>query len=142
VPGLAQAKRSRKWLASQVAYEREHIGFVDAIVTVSPALAEMLETEHGLAERPEVTLNAPPKLVPGEEGERADWTTAEGARDVREACGLAPDVPLVVYCGGAAPQRCLHTIVESLQHTPDVHAAFMINNLDGDYVNSLRALAG
>ncbi|MGP3638509.1 glycosyltransferase family 4 protein [Streptomyces sp. 24-1644] len=140
VPGLAQANRSRKWLASQVAYEREHIGYVDAIVTVSPALAEMLETAHGLSERPIVTLNAPPKLVPGENGVTG-WTTPEGARDVREACGLGPDVPLVVYCGGAAPQRCLHTIVESLQHSEDVHAAFMINNLDGDYVKSLRELA-
>ncbi|MFE9377442.1 glycosyltransferase family 4 protein [Streptomyces sp. NPDC006855] len=141
VPGLAQANRSRKWLASQVAYEREHIGFADAIVTVSPALAEMLETAHGLAERPVVTLNAPPKLVPDAAGDGETWTTPEGARDVREACGLGPEVPLAVYCGGAAPQRCLHTIVESLQHVPDVHAAFMINNLDGDYVNSLRALA-
>lgn len=140
VPGLATANRSKKWLASQVAYEREHIGYVDAIVTVSPALAEMLESAHGLAERPAVTLNAPPKLVPGEDN-RTGWTTPEGARDVREACGLGPDTPLAVYCGGAAPQRCLHTIVESLQHVPDVHAAFMINNLDGAYVNSLRELA-
>ncbi|WP_181012212.1 glycosyltransferase family 4 protein [Streptomyces halstedii] len=140
VPGLAQANRSKKWLASQVAYEREHIGYVDAIVTVSPALAEMLETAHGLAERPIVTLNAPPKLVPGAD-DGSGWTTPEGARDVRDACGLGPDTPLAVYCGGAAPQRCLHTIVESLQYSQDIHAAFMINNLDGDYVNSLRELA-
>lgn len=140
VPGLAHHNRSKKWLASQVAYEREHIGYVDAVVTVSPALAEMLEESHGLRERPIVTLNAPPKLVPGEDG-ASDWTTPEGARDVREACGLGPDTPLVVYCGGAAPQRCLHTIVESLEFLPDVHAAFMINNLDGEYVASLRELA-
>lgn len=31
--------------------------------------------------------------------------------------------------------------MESLQYSPEVHAAFMINNLDGDYVNSLRELA-
>ncbi|MGW1430048.1 glycosyltransferase family 4 protein [Streptomyces sp. NPDC002431] len=140
VPGLATANRSKKWLASQVAYEREHIGYVDAVVTVSPALAEMLETAHGLVERPVVTLNAPPKLMPGED-DGSDWRTPEGARDVREACGLGPDVPLAVYCGGAAPQRCLHTIVESLQYNQDIHAAFMINNLEGDYVKSLRTLA-
>ncbi|MFD4696889.1 glycosyltransferase family 4 protein [Streptomyces niveus] len=140
VPGLAQANPSKKWLASQVAYEREHIPYVDAVVTVSPALAEMLQTSHGLKELPVVTLNAPPKLVPGEETS-SDWTTEDGARDVREACGLGPGTPLAVYCGGAAPQRCLHTIVESLAYADDVHAAFMINNLEGEYVRSLRELA-
>lgn len=137
VPGLSG--RNGKWLTSQVAYEREHIGFADAVATVSPALADLLVKEHGLAERPIITLNAPPKPEPGTL--RTDWKTEAGARDVREACGLDADTPLVVYCGGAAPQRCLHTIVESLEFAPAVHAAFLVNNLDGPYVNSLREQA-
>ncbi len=137
VPGLSG--RRAKWLTSQVAYEREHIGFADAVATVSPALADLLVREHGLTEPPIITLNAPPKPEPG--SQRTDWRTESGARDVREACGLGPDTPLVVYCGGAAPQRCLHTIVESLEFAEGVHAAFVVNNLDGPYVSSLKELA-
>ncbi|MGW0779573.1 glycosyltransferase family 4 protein [Streptomyces sp. NPDC002913] len=136
VPGLNAP--GKKWLAAQIAYEREHIGYADAVVTVSPALAEMLEESHGLTERPEVTLNAPPKLIPGQRGA---WATDSGAKHVREACGLDDATPLAVYCGAAGPQRGLHTVVESLQHTDDLHAAFVINNLDGAYVKSLRTLA-
>lgn len=137
VPGLTG--RTAKWLASQTAYEREHIGFADAVVTVSPALADMLVEAHGLAERPIVTLNAPPKLQAV--GQGTEWRTEQGARDVREACGLGPDTPLVVYCGNAAQQRCLHTIVESLEFLDQVHAAFVINTLDSGYVKSLKKTA-
>lgn len=136
VPGLNAP--GKKWLAAQIGYEREHIGYADAIVTVSPALAEMLEESHGLTERPEVTLNAPPKLVPSQRGA---WASESGAKHVREACGLDDGTPLAVYCGAAGPQRGLHTIVESLEYVPGLHAAFVINNLDGAYVNSLRELA-
>ncbi|MBL1285494.1 glycosyltransferase family 4 protein [Streptomyces sp. NPDC057067] len=136
VPGLNAP--GKKWLTAQIAYEREHIGYADAVVTVSPALAEMLEESHGLTERPDVTLNAPPKLVPSQRGA---WATESGAKHVREACGLDDATPLAVYCGAAGPQRGLHTVVESLQYAGDLHAAFVINNLDGAYVNSLRTLA-
>ncbi|MGW8886816.1 glycosyltransferase family 4 protein [Streptomyces sp. NPDC055749] len=136
VPGLNAP--GKKWLAAQVGYEREHIGYADAIVTVSPALAEMLEESHGLTERPEVTLNAPPKLIPSQRGA---WASESGAKHVREACGLDDGTPLAVYCGAAGPQRGLHTIVESLEYATDLHVAFVINNLDGAYVKSLRKLA-
>ncbi|MFD5135102.1 glycosyltransferase [Streptomyces sp. NPDC058378] len=136
VPGLNAS--GKKWLTAQIAYEREHIEYADAVVTVSPAPAEMLEESHGLTERPDVTLNAPPKLVPSQRGA---WATESGAKHVREACGLDDATPLAVYCGAAGPQRGLHTVVESLQYAGDLHAAFVINNLDGPYVNALRTLA-
>ncbi|MCP3817702.1 glycosyltransferase family 4 protein [Streptomyces sp. A3M-1-3] len=136
VPGLNAP--GKKWLAAQIGYEREHIGYADAVVTVSPALAEMLEASHSLVERPEVTLNAPPKLVASE---NAAWATESGARDVRAACGLSAEVQLAVYCGAAGPQRGLLTLVEALEFLPHTHAAFVTNNLDGAYVASLRKKA-
>ncbi|GAA2144369.1 glycosyltransferase [Glycomyces algeriensis] len=133
VPGLSHP--GRKWLKSTIAYEREYFKFADAVFTVSPALADLLVKEHGLAERPVVTLNAPPKPT----GEIREDAAEFG--DVRAACELGADVPLMVYCGGAAPQRGLHTMVEALAYVPKLHAAFVINKLDGPYVDSLREQA-
>lgn len=134
VPGLPSP--GPKWLKSTIAYEREYLKFADAVVTVSPALAEMLVKTHRLPETPVVTLNAPPKPT----GETREDAASFG--DVRSACGLPSGVPLMVYCGGASPQRGLHTMVESLAHLPQVHAAFVINTLDSPYVESLLEQAG
>ncbi|MFG3343184.1 glycosyltransferase [Glycomyces sp. NPDC048151] len=133
VPGLSHP--GRKWLKSAIAYEREYFRFADAVFTVSPALADLLVDAHKLDERPEVTLNAPPKPT----GAVREDAAAFG--DVRAACGLGPDVPLMVYCGGAAPQRGLHTMVEALAFQPKLHAAFVINRLEGPYIDLLREKA-
>ncbi|NEE12446.1 glycosyltransferase, partial [Streptomyces sp. SID7499] len=41
VPGLPP--RHSRWLPAHVAWEKEHAVFADAVVTVSPALAELLK---------------------------------------------------------------------------------------------------
>jgi glycosyltransferase involved in cell wall biosynthesis len=133
VPGLSHP--GRKWLKSTIAYEREYFRFADAVFTVSPALADLLVEAHGLDERPVVTLNAPPRPTGEAREDAADFG------DVRAACGLGPDVPLMVYCGGASPQRGLHTMVEALGHLPKLHAAFVVNNLEGPYADLLRERA-
>ncbi|SDD45923.1 glycosyltransferase family 4 protein [Glycomyces harbinensis] len=135
LPGVQQ--RNRKWQVAKIAHEREFVPYADAVVTVSPRLAELLVENHRLAELPTVVLNSPPRPDPA----RADWTTPEGFRDVRQACGLDAGTPLMVYCGSATPQRGLHLMVESLALQPDVHAAFVIGTLTGPYVDSLRELA-
>ncbi len=72
-----------------------------------------------------MVLNTPPS--PAAAPERT-------CTDVRDACGLRPEQPLAVYCGGASPQRGLHTLVGTLALLPEVHLALVINTLDSDYV--------
>jgi glycogen synthase len=131
VPGMTNPAGHR-WLVSQTLYEREYFRCADAVVTVSEPLADLLVTEHGLTERPEVVLNTPPRL------------TAAAARtctDVRDACGLGPEAPLAVYCGGASEQRGLHTLVDTLALLPDLHIALVVNTLDSEYMQALYAAA-
>jgi glycogen(starch) synthase len=135
LPGVKP--RNRKWQVAQIAHEREYIRYADAVVTVSPRIAELLVESHGLAEQPSVVLNSPPRPDPA----RADWTTPEGFGDVRAACGLDESTPLMVYCGGASPARGLHLMVEALGLEPELHAAFVVNLTTGPYAESLLAQA-
>jgi len=135
LPGVLP--RNRKWQVAQIAHEREFMPYADAVVTVSPRLAELLVETHGLAELPAVVLNSPPRPDPA----RKAWITPEGFGDVRAACGLDAGTPLMVYCGGASPQRGLHLMVEALGLEPDLHAAFVVNQLTGPYPDSLLAQA-
>ncbi|MEU9609090.1 glycosyltransferase [Streptomyces sp. NPDC048057] len=98
------------------AVEREFIGKADAVVTVSPELAEMLRTDHGLPETPDVVRNAPIRSVVGDAVDRVS---------VRAACGLGDDVPLMVYAGWIAPDRGVATAVEALLHLPGYHLALV-----------------
>ncbi|MEW1545615.1 glycosyltransferase family 4 protein [Streptomyces tsukubensis] len=98
------------------AVEAEFIGKADAVVTVSPELAEMLRADHKLPKTPAVVRNAPIRGVVGE---------AAGRVSVRAACGVDDDVPLMVYAGWIAPDRGVATAVEALVHLPDHHLALV-----------------
>lgn len=110
VPGMA----ARDAVAAQAwsAMERELIGSVDAVVTVSEPIADALRREYRLPERPTVTLNSP---------RLADLEPTDA--DVRTAAGLAPEVPLLVYSGVINPRRGVLTAVDALAHLPGVHLA-------------------
>jgi glycogen(starch) synthase len=135
LPGVSPL--NLKWHAGMVGYEREYMRFADAVVTVSPQIADMLQAEHDLSASPVVVLNTPPRAnrVPRQ------WTTETGARDVRSVCGIGPDAPLMVYCGAAASRRGLHHLVAAMKLLPEVHAALVINNLETAYVDGLRKQA-
>jgi glycosyltransferase involved in cell wall biosynthesis len=122
-PGLHRGTNSARWLPAIVAHEREYARFADAVTTVSPALADLLQKEHRLPERPEVVLNAP-EANPEIESEGGDGGI-ESAGDVRSVCGLDPHTPLVVYSGGIAPVRGVEVMVEALPKLPDVHVALV-----------------
>lgn len=110
VPGMAarDAEAAQAWAAM----ERELIGSVDGVVTVSEPIADALRREYGLPERPTVTLNSP---------RQADLEPTDA--DVRTAAGLAPGVPLLVYSGVINPRRGVLTAVDALAHLPGVHLA-------------------
>lgn len=140
LPGVRPWRDNARWLPAHRAHEREYAPCADAVVTVSPALAELLREEHKLARAPEVVLNAPTVGAAPTVG-TVSPTEEEAAPDLRARCGVDPDTPLVVYSGVASPQRGLDIMVEALPQLPGVHAALVVNKPDGPYLAEVRATA-
>jgi glycogen synthase len=132
LPGIKPWESHPRWHIAQVAHEREYAPAADAVVTVSHELAELLQETHDLPELPTVVLNTP--------------YAAEAEADphqptIRDALGLGPDVPVMVYSGSAAPQRGLDIMVEALPQLPGVVCALVVAKPEADYVRSLLARA-
>ncbi|MGW2558867.1 glycosyltransferase family 4 protein [Streptomyces sp. NPDC001514] len=103
--------------AALPAMEAEFIGRADAVVTVSTQLAELLKNDHKLPELPLVVGNSPVREVIGGGKARAS---------VREACGLGPEVPLMVYSGWIGPERGVDAVIAGLRELPGVHLALVV----------------
>jgi glycogen(starch) synthase len=132
LPGMHPWEDHARWLPANVAHEREYAPYADAVVTVSDELADLLVRQHGLSTRPTVVLNAP---------ETAPEAVETPELTVREACGLAADVPLLVYSGLAAEKRGLPLMVEALPDQPGVHVAMVLNKPAARYATSLLVRA-
>ncbi|WP_436790990.1 glycosyltransferase family 4 protein [Yinghuangia sp. YIM S10712] len=115
------------------AQERKYIKLADGVITVSEAIADLLLADHDLDVRPTVVCNAPTVA------ELAAGDDADAVPDVREAAGLGPDVPLMVYAGMTAPERGLDTAVAALPQLPDVHLAMVTAR--NPYVDALEKQA-
>jgi glycosyltransferase involved in cell wall biosynthesis len=126
LPGIRY--RTTAFHLANEAYESLYTPRTDAVVTVSDELAGMLQERHRLAARPTVVMNAP--------------AVREGAEapggGVRAVCGLAADVPLLVYAGSPAPQRGLAEVARALLAMPGTHAAALLP--PGRYTDDLVAL--
>jgi glycogen(starch) synthase len=135
LPGLKPPSRAT-WLPAHCGYELEYSRHADAVVTVSDPIAELLRGRHRLPARPAVVLNAPSiteTAAPADAAERGP----EPIPGLRERCGIGPDVPLLVYVGGAAAHRGLGLMVEGLARIDGAHLAFVVNTPDGPYMRSL-----
>jgi glycosyltransferase involved in cell wall biosynthesis len=131
LPGLeVTPTSSRNWLPAQVRLERSFAPYADSVVTVSETLAEILQGEHGLEQRPDVVVNAP--LM-------ADVSTP--ARTLREVVGLRAEIPLLVYSGSVSAERSVDTVVRALPALPDVHFALVVSSPSHPAVVDLLALA-
>ncbi|GGK12239.1 hypothetical protein GCM10010124_00940 [Pilimelia terevasa] len=129
LPGVKPWQDNGRWQLGNMATEREYAPYADAVMTVSPTLAEMLREAHDLPELPAVVLNAPaPEHGPADGGP---------VPDLRADCGLAADTPLLVYSGGGAVQRGLDTMVEALPSLPGVHTALVVPHPLRGYVKGL-----
>ena len=96
--------------------ERKFIHKSDAgDVTVSTQMADMLQRSYRLSTPPLVVGNAPVRGVDADNGDVP----------LREVCGLALEVPLIVYAGSIAPERGLDAVVKALPALPDVHLALV-----------------
>jgi len=134
-PGITTVDENARWHPGICAHEREYAPYADAVITVSELLAEMLEREHNLPERPGVVLNAPDLRAGDDRGD------AGPVPDLRELCGVGPTVPLLVYSGAAAKQRGLDTMIEGLPHLDGVHVALVVNGPTSAYLLELLARA-
>ncbi|MGW7518829.1 glycosyltransferase family 4 protein [Streptomyces sp. NPDC054796] len=153
LPGVRPWNDNARWLPAHMAHEREYVPYADAAVTVSDSLAHLLRETHGLPELPTVVLNAPSTRPPSAEseadaeGESAGAGEGEGEEepsgppDLRELCGVDETTPLLVYSGGAAPQRGLATMVEALPLLEGAHVVFVVPNPRQDYVRTLLGRA-
>lgn len=113
------------------AVEKEFITKADAVVTVSPEIAEVIRKDYGLAKTPLVVRNTPIRETIG---------GAAGRVSVRQACGLDDGVPLLVYSGWISSERGLGTAVEGLAQLPGYHLAVVAGKRSPELVR-LLALA-
>lgn len=113
-----------------VGIEREYIRQADAVVTVSDGIADLLEADHRLAQKPLVVLNAP--VISSKATERR----------LRDDVGVEEGVPLLLYSGGMAPRRGVSTVIDALVSLTDVdaHLALIAREDDPD-VDALRRRA-
>ncbi|TRY17801.1 glycosyltransferase family 4 protein [Tessaracoccus rhinocerotis] len=113
-----------------LACEAAMIGEADAVSTVSEPIAEVLQKNNHLGDKPSVFLNMPPL------GELTGPTT------VREAAGLGDDVPLVVYSGTMSWARGIEAMVEGIKHMPeDAHLVVVSVPLPHPMIPKLELLA-
>ncbi len=96
------------------------ISQVDAVITVSDQIAELLKVDYQLVDIPHVVLNAPSREV---------GSPKTGFKTFREVLGLQENIPFHVYVGSANDTRGLSTMVKALEHVGGHHVGFVINNL-------------
>ena len=112
------------WQPAMLAQERRYLPLVDEVLTVSDQLAGILRDRYRLRSTPAVVANAPERELPDSPTDTVH--TAGSRASVRTDCGLAPDVPLLVYSGAVAPLRGLATVVAALPQLPGVHFAVQV----------------
>jgi glycosyltransferase involved in cell wall biosynthesis len=136
VAGLPRhAGRTPRYAAAVESLEREYIRDADRVVTVSPAIAAAIGTQYRLARTPDVILNTPVAT-------EAIVNVGEPAQSVRAACGLGPDVPLLVYSGGLKRVRGVDVVVRAMTYLSNEHLAVVcVPDARSALAAELRALA-
>lgn len=118
-------------LAAFIGLEDEYIKDADAVITVSDPLADRLQADHGLRDRPTVILNAP--LVVGDDRD----ATSHDVVGIRERIGLPDSDILLVYSGRMHVSRDVGTLVDAIGLLDDnVHLALVASGNEA-YVSSL-----
>lgn len=135
VAGVSMPEQRR---LAYVGLEAEFVRKADAVITVSPLLAQWLQERYGLAELPGVVANAPMLHVPGDEHPAPD--AAAEPPSLRKAAGLAEGTPLLVYSGAVSAMRGIPTMVEALPELPEVHVA-IVRGADSDFTRALQKQA-
>lgn len=101
---------TRAWAKMESHYIRD----VDAVITVSESIADALQRNYRLKDRPTVVLNAP---VVG--------ASSKAPSDIRSDCGLDDQTQLVAYTGSTMSRRGVATAIEALTLLPELHLAIV-----------------
>ncbi|WP_332663238.1 glycosyltransferase family 4 protein [Aeromicrobium sp.] len=109
--------------------EQEFAPRADAVVTVSPVLAQELASRYPAVPRVKVVLNAP-----WESGE----PPAGGTTGLRAAVGIGAEAPLLVYSGVVTHARGVDTAVEAMPALPGCHLAIVSTTFAAPISDVLR----
>lgn len=127
LPGLPNPPA--RTTAAYVDHEREYLPAVDRVITVSDPIADELQRSFALTHRPSLVLNAP--IIDPPEADPPS---------VRTAAGITDDAPIVLYGGGLAQPRGVHTVVDALPLLPGVHLV-VVSRAPSHYTRELQARA-
>lgn len=123
IQGLALPRPVRAWSS----LEREYINRADAVITVAPAIAQVVQEDYDLEDRPTVVMNIP---VVG----------ANPPKTVREAVDLDESALVLVYSGGLDVTRGVHTLVSTLGKLPEAHLV-LVSKAETAYTRELEEMA-
>lgn len=118
------------WLPAMESLEYKYVPKVDAVVTVSVAIANLIKERFSLEQLPRVVINAP-------SFQNEDITLPFPT--LRKSLNLDASVPLFVYVGVSSEIRGIHTTVEALKYYPEAHLAIVTKN--NHYLATCRELA-
>jgi glycosyltransferase involved in cell wall biosynthesis len=128
---IGQPNPPARQVVAYASMEREFIHVADRVIVVSAPIADQLTRDYRLANPPDVVLNA-------------TWAATDPHSSrvppLRQVAGLGGDVPLLVYIGGLAPARGVHTVVRALRTLPGVHLA-VVSRAESSYTRLLRRIA-
>ena len=128
VAGLA--RYNQRLIDAFLSVEREYIHRADRVITVSEPLADLLQADFKLAERPSVVMNIP--IV-----ERTDTPVPS----LYGAAAVPVDAQIMVYSGGMDEARNVHTVVAALPLLPESIHLVLVAKARTGYVLSLFDLA-
>lgn len=112
--------------------ERRGIRRAAAVITVSPSIADYLQSTYRLPQIPVLVRNVPPA---------AQRTTDRGEGRLRLLAGLPDDVRVIAYGGRITTNRGIEETIDALVELPDdVHLVVLGYGAAG-YVEALRARA-
>ena len=120
--------RSRGWAALVTSIERRIVPRCDAVITVSDGIADRIQAEYALADRPTIVRNLP-DLPPPEGG---------AAEDVRATLSIG-EAPLIIHHGAVAADRGCEGLLRALALVDGAHLLFL--GAEGPYAIGLERLS-
>ena len=125
----ANARRPRWAKAVLAREERRLFRQSDRLITVNRGIADRLNERYGPIPT-SIVHNCVPRWTP----------TASDRAVLREAAGIAPERPIVLYHGGFSANRGLGQLIRAM-HTPDLREAHLVLLGYGPMEQELRRLA-